>query len=256
MNYVSLEHVCSDHTSLQVHHCDANASSVVIWVHGGGWVAGDRRRVRSMPGFFNKNNILLISINYPLRYNGGTPLIEVQLNALKGLNEWLTENSLIDRYANAFNNIAILAHSSGAHLVALADKTHGWNKAVSTLFLMDSSAYDLESRYLHARQKVRRHFDQLLSLQGMTTQESLQILRNYSPALLSTKPHHGSQRNIIIVTSQRPGALYSAQMLEKSYQVPGYNPSVVKLDWSHEYFPAAIGENKDIDQLILSSIRV
>lgn len=254
MQYVSLPSVESDHTSLRVYHCDEAPKSLVIWIHGGGWVHGDRRRTRSMPAFFKEHNILFISVNYPLSSSPNTALIDLQVEALQGLNRWLDNNPLRERYLLAFNNIMLLSHSSGSHLVALTDKLHGWTPAVSSMVLMDSGAYDLAARFQHARPHQRQQFARLLGLHRRPEEEHESILRSCSPALLPPKPRQGRPLKVIIITSQRPGAHYSAKQLERSYQMPGYDVSVMEFPWSHEAFPDAIGADHQLNQMLLQAI--
>jgi len=207
-----------------------------------------------MPTFFREHNILFISANYPLATNAETTLIDLQVLALQGLDKWLTENPLKEKYPEAFGNIMLLAHSAGSHLVALTDKIHGWNPAVSSLVLMDSGAYDLATRYLHARPQQRRQFARLLGLDFRPLAEHDSILRSCSPALLPPKPRQGRPLKVIIITSQRPGAYYAAEQLERSYKRPGYETSLVEFLWSHEEFPDAVGVDQQMNQLLLCTI--
>jgi len=254
VQYASLQSTNLDYTSLQVYHCNDKPTALVVWIHGGGWVSGDRRRTRRMPTFFREHNILFVSANYPLSANAETTLIDLQILALQGLDKWLTENPLKEKYPEAFANIMLLAHSAGSHLVALTDKMHGWNAAVSSLVLMDSGAYDLETRYRHARPQQRRQFARLLGLDSQPRAEHDSMLRSFSPALLDPKPRQGRPLKVIIMTSQRPGAYYAARQLERSYNAPGYKASLVQFCWSHEEFPDAIGVDQQINRLLLSTI--
>lgn len=254
MQYVSLESVNPDQTSLQAHRCDEKAEALVVWIHGGGWVSGDRRRTRAMPTFFREHNALFISANYPLATNTETTLIDLQISALQGLNMWLTENPLKKEHPEAFANITLLAHSAGSHLVALTDKIHGWNPAVSSMALLDSGAYDLVTRYRYARPQQRQQFARLIGLDSHPPAERDAILRAYSPALLPPKSRNGRPLNVLIISSRRPGAYYSAKQLEQSYSAPGYKTSLAEFDWSHEEFPEAIGVDKRMNQLLLCAI--
>lgn len=254
MQYVSLPSVNPDQTSLQVYPCTDKPESLVVWIHGGGWVSGDRRRTRSMPTFFREHNILFISVNYPLATRTETTLIDLQMLALEGLDEWLTNNPLKEEFPEAFSNIMLLAHSAGSHLVALTDKIHGWNPSVRSMVLMDSGAYDLATRYQHARPQQRHQFAHLLGLDSRPQEEHGSILRSFSPALLPPKHRHGRPLKVIIITSPRLGAYYSAKQLEQSYNTPGYEVSLVQFPWSHEEFPEAIGMDQQMNQLLLLAI--
>ena len=256
MKYVDIPNVDSDQVSLELFPCSQNPSAVVIWIHGGGWVSGDRRNVRRMPSFFNSNNFLLISVNYPLATVGDMSLIDLQIQAFQGLNQWLMETSFKDTYSRAFDNINILAHSSGSHLVALADKRFGWNSSVRNLILMDSAAYDLKERFSRMRPFQKNMFSSLMKLDLFPSSHHSEILRTYSPALLPAKARQINSLNIVIVSSKRPGARYSAERLKNSYCVSGYDCRIYFLDWDHDYFPDAVGVDSVLNELILDTISV
>jgi len=256
VKYVGLPNVDPDQVSLELFPSSQNPSAVVIWVHGGGWVSGDRRNVRRMPSFFNSNDVLFISVNYPLAAPGDVSLIDLQIQALQGLNQWLMENSFKDIYSRAFDNITILAHSSGSHLVALADKRFGWNSSVRNLILMDSAAYDLKERFNRMRPFQKNIFSDLMKLDLFPSSHHSEVLRTYSPALLPAKPRQINSLNIVIVSSKRPGARFSAERLKNSYCASGYDCRIYFLDWDHDYFPDAVGVDSVLNELVLNSISV
>src|SRR5262245_45102533 len=39
---------------------------VVVWIHGGGWQAGDKKDVQKKPQVFTARGFVFVSINYPL----------------------------------------------------------------------------------------------------------------------------------------------------------------------------------------------
>ena len=254
VNYLSLSSVDPDETSLGVYPCSGLPDAVLVWVHGGGWVHGDRRRTRRIPEFCSNNNILFISVNYPHSVGAQKSLIEMQLFAMKALSNWLEDNSLSKHFAKAFQNIILVSHSSGSHLVALTDKLYGWTNAVTKIILMDSGAYDLKTRYYRSKPLQRRKFEQLLQLNLYPKSEIDSILASYSPALIpSNQPHHSSRR-INIVTSERRGALYAAHQLAKSYSLSKDKVSILKYNWDHDYFPESIGLETSINSLILEAV--
>lgn len=254
MKYVDIPSVEPDHVSLKVFPCKEHPRALVVWIHGGGWVKGDRRNIRRMPCFFESNNLLFISANYPLRSSTDISLIDLQIKALQGLNRWLINNPYREIYPDAFNNINILAHSAGSHLVALTDKRFGWNASVKSLILMDSGAYDLQFRFDRIRPLQKKMFEDLIRLDLYPMSQHTEILRSYSPALLPCKSRTVHPLNIIIVSSKRPGARYSAECLKKSYVDPGYSCKTYFWDWNHEDFPDAVGAHSELDGLILDVV--
>lgn len=253
VKYVELSSVESDQISLKLFPSQENPYALVVWIHGGGWVKGDRRNVLEMPRFFKDNNVLFISANYPLRPSTDTSLIDLQLQALRGLNKWLIDNPYRQTYSPAFNNISILSHSAGSHLVTLADKRFGWNASVRNLILMDSGAYDLRARFKRGRPLQRKMFEYLIRLDLYPASEYDDILRSYSPALLPSKPREGHPLNVTIISSERPGARYSAERLKSSYGVTGYTCRTYFWDWEHDDFPDAVGVDHSLSDLILNT---
>ena len=253
VQYTDLSPVDSDETSLGVYPCYCPPIAVLVWVHGGGWVQGDRRNTRYIPEFCRRNNILFISVNYPLSSIGHDSLIDIQLMAMRALNEWFLDNEWSDHYVDAFKNIILMSHSSGSHLVSLADKYYGWIDAVSTLILMDCGAYDLKTRFYRAKPPQRRQFQQLLRLDRYPENQHDHLLVSYSPALIDFKESVYPDRTIIILTSIRRGAVYSAERLAKSYLSLGGKVKIVRFDWNHDYFPESIGLDADVNTLILEA---
>lgn len=251
MQYLAIPSVDPDQTSLTLYPCKGEPDSLVVWIHGGGWFNGDRRRTLNMPTFFGTNNILFISANYPLKAVPGTSLIDLQVMALDGLDQWLAQSELRIKYCQAFENITIISHSAGAHLVALKDKLMGWGKGIKCIFLMDCAAYDLQARWSRARAPQRRLFSSLLELDRRPANEYESVLRSYSPALLPPKPRSHVPLKVIIVTSTRPGAYYSAEQLARSYNMDGYEVETHYFELEHEEFPRGVGSDIRINKLLL-----
>lgn len=254
MRYVDLPGIDPDQVSLRMYPCGQNPLALVIWIHGGGWVSGDRRNVRRMPLFFEEHNILFASINYPLSSPSQSSLIDLQISALEGLNQWLTDDLQRDIYPNAFKNINILSHSAGSHLAALADKKFGWNPFVRSLILMDSGAYDLKKRFNRCRPAQKKMFSELLNLDHYPLSQHDSILQSYSPALLPPKKREGDPLDVVIISSQRPGARYAAEQLKKSYSGSGSSCKTYFWDWRHEDFPYSVGVDTDLSDLILNTV--
>ena len=254
IDYMSSSSVDPDETSLGIYPCEGSPAAVLVWIHGGGWVHGDRRRTRRIPEFCRRNNILFISINYPRSSGNQKSIIEMQLLALKSFNSWLLDNEWSNHYPKAFKNIVLVSHSSGSHLVALIDKLYGWNEFVSTMILMDSGAYDLKTRFHLSRPAQRRNFEQLLRLDSYSNDQIESVLASYSPALIPSRQHGRPPRQIKILTSARRGAMYSADQLAKSYSSSKDKISLSRYDWDHDYFPESIGIESSVNSLILDAV--
>ena len=91
---------------------------VVVIIHGGGWVAGDKEQVRMFLPPVAQGGCMAISANYRLAPGDQAP---AAIHDIKYLLRWLDRNSealSIDR-----ERIALMGFSAGGHLAALAGLT-------------------------------------------------------------------------------------------------------------------------------------
>ena len=117
----------SNLTSLDVYTVKNSTAvkPVVIWIHGGAWVTGDKANdmIKKAP-FFNNLGYVFVSVNYRLspfpyetdnnlRIKHPAHIIDVA-DAL----HWIANN--IHKYGGDASKITLMGHSAGAHLVALA----------------------------------------------------------------------------------------------------------------------------------------
>lgn len=97
---------------------------VVIWVHGGGWVIGDKSNgMQNKVPFFNELGYVFVSVNYRLsplpknRTNKSRIQHPIHVNDVADALQWVYKN--IHNYGGDTSNIVLIGHSAGAHLVAL-----------------------------------------------------------------------------------------------------------------------------------------
>ena len=126
----------------------AKLAPVLLYVHGGGWVKGDRGKVYNLPAYARSRGYVLVSVEYrPLSRN----TIEGQVaDVAKGI-KWTREN--IAAHGGDPNRIVIMGHSSGAHLVSMvaAKKLGGSLRGVVA---NDVQAYDLPAYYQMRNQSM------------------------------------------------------------------------------------------------------
>jgi arylformamidase len=92
---------------------------VVVWVHGGGWVTGDKsRNVQDKIPLFNDAGYLFVSVNYRLTDPASPdPVVYPTHNEdVASAIRWLVEHAA--EYGGDPQRIAVLGHSAGASIVA------------------------------------------------------------------------------------------------------------------------------------------
>ncbi|MBS4172908.1 alpha/beta hydrolase [Bacillus sp. FJAT-49736] len=89
---------------------------VIIYVHGGGWMAGDKRNVGGKwNASFAQYGFVCVNINFRL---SGEAIFPAPLLDVKAAIRWVKEHA--DQYNMDENKIGIWGHSSGGHLSTLA----------------------------------------------------------------------------------------------------------------------------------------
>lgn len=111
---------------LDIHHLkrpDRIRRPVIVFIHGGAWTTEDKSNTRFYAPEWIKRGYTVVSINYRLTPNVQHPLqIEDCALALK----WVIDN--IKDYGGDPNKIALIGHSSGAHLAALLVTDRKWHE--------------------------------------------------------------------------------------------------------------------------------
>lgn len=96
----------------------AGLPPLVIWVHGGGWSAGDRRFCPDLRRWFASCGIAMASIDYRL---SGQARFPAPLEDVREAIRWLKAHS--DVYGFDGGAVGLWGASAGAHLAALAALT-------------------------------------------------------------------------------------------------------------------------------------
>jgi acetyl esterase/lipase len=89
---------------------------VIVWVHGGGWLAGSKENPPALP--FVSRGYAVVSINYRLSQHAPYP---AQIEDCKAAIRWLRANA--KTYNLDPNHIGVWGASAGGHLVALLGTT-------------------------------------------------------------------------------------------------------------------------------------
>lgn len=110
---------------------------VLLYVHGGGWVKGDRQRIYGLSDYANSRGYMLVAISYrPVPRTN----IDGQVADVARAIAWTRSN--IAKYGGNPKKIVIMGHSAGAHLVSMigAQKKGG---QLAGIIANDVQAYDM-----------------------------------------------------------------------------------------------------------------
>jgi len=87
---------------------------ILLYVHGGGWIKGDQKKVYGLPAYANSRGYMLVSVGYrPVPRTNIDGQVSDVIRAIR----WTRNN--ISLYGGDPAKIAIMGHSAGAHLVSL-----------------------------------------------------------------------------------------------------------------------------------------
>lgn len=117
--------VAADRLSLDVYHrsgAPAALRPVVVYVHGGAWVVGDKaNQIADKVNLFRGQDYVFVSTNYRLSpvNGGGADRIKFPYHNLDVAAALRWVHDSIATYGGDPTKIALLGHSAGAHLVAL-----------------------------------------------------------------------------------------------------------------------------------------
>lgn len=110
---------------------------VVLYVHGGGWVKGSRKKVYGLPEWLTSRGYMLVAIDYR---KVPRTTIDGQVSDVARAIAWTARN--IKRYGGDPDRIVIMGHSAGAHLVAMA-AAQGKAGNIRGVIPNDVQAYDI-----------------------------------------------------------------------------------------------------------------
>ncbi|MEO1648069.1 MAG: alpha/beta hydrolase [Pseudomonadota bacterium] len=137
---------------------------LVLFVHGGGWRAGDRERVQAKPAHFGGQEVYFASTGY--RLLPGSP-VEEQAKDVGGALQALVAQA--ESLGFDADRIALMGHSAGAHLAALVgtDPQYAGEafNAIKGVILLDGAAYDIAQNIEDAPFSEKRVYEDAFGLE-------------------------------------------------------------------------------------------
>lgn len=119
---------------------------VVIWVHGGGWQIGDKANgMEFKETLCKENGYILVSLNYRLTASGNGIMHPNHVQDVANGIAWVYNN--IGQYGGDSTKIAVIGHSSGAHLTALVctDETYLQTYGLDLSIIQGCASFDTEA---------------------------------------------------------------------------------------------------------------
>jgi acetyl esterase/lipase len=138
---------------------EATNLPVIFWIHGGGWVTGDKTDVHIKPRVFAERGFVFVSTNYRLLPN--VPMEDIIRDVAKSLG-WVHKN--IRQHGGDPSRIFVMGHSAGAQLAALLCIDDRYLKAEGVPFdalkgcvPVDGDTYDLPAIIMTAETRQSLH---------------------------------------------------------------------------------------------------
>jgi acetyl esterase/lipase len=111
-------------------------AKVIAYVHGGAWKLGNKSKIGSKAKYYTSKGYIVVSIGYTLFPSANA---EQQAEQIAQAVNWLKTN--IGKYGGDGNRIALMGHSAGCHLAAMATLSGACTPKL--LICNDTGAYDV-----------------------------------------------------------------------------------------------------------------
>ena len=89
-------------------------SNVLMFVHGGGWLSGDKKQYREMASNLAAYGLTVVLVNYRL-----SPLVKFPSHTDDVVSAISWTNKFINRYYGNKKKIYLMGHSAGGHIISL-----------------------------------------------------------------------------------------------------------------------------------------
>ena len=137
----------------------ATNRAVVFWIHGGGWVTGDKTNVQVKPQAFVDKGFVFVSTGYRILTN--VEMATIFRDVAKSV-RWVHDH--ISEYGGDPNRLLVMGHSAGAQLAALISiddrylKAEGLSLAIiKGCVPVDGDTYDVPAIIETAETRNRVH---------------------------------------------------------------------------------------------------
>ncbi len=145
---IPYSHPAHERQVLDVYAPESNLNEllpVIFWIHGGGWVVGDKSDVALKPDALTKRGYIFVSTNYRLLPN---VTMESLISDVALSLTWVHQN--IEHYGGDPSHIIVGGHSAGAQLAAILCTDHRYLEKQGVYFdvlkgcvPVDGDTYDI-----------------------------------------------------------------------------------------------------------------
>jgi arylformamidase len=147
---------------------------VVVWIHGGGWQAGDKKEVHAKPRAFTDKGFVFVSVNYRLLPKAS--IKQMAGDVAKAI-RWTHDHA--KDYGGDPRTMFVMGHSAGAQLAALVCTDDRYLKAeklslsvIKACVPVDGDTYDvpmqIETVEKRRADHYKRHFGDVESQKDLS----------------------------------------------------------------------------------------
>jgi acetyl esterase/lipase len=207
--------------------------SIVFWIHGGGWQAGDKTDVQVKPQAFMEKGVVFVSMNYRLLPDAS--IMQMAGDVAKAI-RWVHDHAR--EYGGDPDTFLVMGHSAGAQLAALVCTDDRFLKAerLSLSILkgcvpVDGDTYDVPMQIATVEQKrkdaYRRKFGDEVSQKALSPVTHIARGKRIPPFLILRVAGHPETT----AQSQRlVKALREVGVSARDYPAQGKNHGTINAD--------------------------
>lgn len=202
---------------------------VHIFVHGGGWIRGNKDTVKAADAkTYTDNGIIVVSLNYRLASKDAP--FPAMMEDIAAALHWVKNN--IENYQGDASRIVISGHSAGAHLVALLATDLSYLKAqelspsdFKAFIAVDTASYDVTGTLPIEGEGRLINF---MRMRAFGNDES--VRKKASPLHQANAETAHNTPIVLYTTAERPQAVEGTQSFMNALKEHGYSASITILD--------------------------
>jgi acetyl esterase/lipase len=206
---------------------------VVVWIHGGGWQAGDKSDVHKKPQAFTEKGFVFVSINYRLLPDA--TITQMAGDVAKAI-RWAHDHAA--DYGGDPSTIFVMGHSAGAQLAALVctDDRHLKAEELSLSIIkgcvpVDGDTYDVPMQIATVEERratiYRRKFGDGTSQKALSPVTHVAKGKDIPPFLVLHVADHPETRP---QSNRLANALQEAGISAKALPAEGKNHTTINAD--------------------------